>query len=298
MTSRARIVDVKHFAVHDGPGIRTTVFLKGCPLRCLWCHNPESVRNEPELALLEKKCVKCGACARVCACHRIENGVHLLDRDRCVACGRCVEACLFDALLLYGRMVSPEDLCGELLADRLFYEQTGGGVTLSGGEPLLHPGFCAELFGLLRAEGVSCALDTCGEVPWSAFETVLPVTDLFLYDLKQMDPGKHKRCTGVSNERILENLRRLSGTGKPIEIRMPLVPGYNDADSDLEAAGRFLAELNHLCGVRLLPYHSLARSKYRSVGHADTMPEAESPSAENLARAAEILRRNGAPVLM
>ena len=294
--NQAGLVDIKHFAVHDGPGIRTTVFLKGCPLRFLWCHNPESVRSEPELALLEK-CVKCGACAEVCSCHRVEGGSHVLDRGRCVACGRCVDACLFDALVLYGRKVTPEEILPELLEDRLFYTQSGGGVTLSGGEPLLHPAFCAELFGLLQHEGIPCAMDTCGEVPWSAFEAVLPVTELFLFDLKQMDPERHRRCTGVSNERILENLRRLSDTGKEIEIRMPLVPGFNDEEENLEAAGRFLAGLKPLRGVRLLPYHSFGRSKYRAVGHPDTMPDVASPSSEQLAHAADILRKHRIRVL-
>ena len=293
----ARIVDVKHFAVHDGPGIRSTVFLKGCPLRCLWCHNPESVRQEPELAVLSSKCVRCGACASVCPCHRIENGVHRLDRRLCRGCGTCLEACLHDALVLYGRRVTPEEICREVLADRIFYRESGGGVTVSGGEPLLQAEFCAELFSRLRGEGIHCAVDTCGEIPWEAFETVLPRTDLFLYDLKQMDPEKHRRCTGVSNQRILANLQRLSEPEKPVDIRMRVVPGFNDAEADFAAAGTFLSGLRNIRGVRLLAYHSFARSKYDSVGHADTMPEAETPSDGHLRHLAEILRGYGVAVL-
>ena len=207
----ATLVDIKRFAVHDGPGIRTTLFLKGCPLRCLWCHNPESVRPEPELGLPTRRCTVCGRCASACpnGAHLFIGGTHRIDRIRCTACGKCVSACLNDALILYGRSISPQEAARAALEDRAFYRHSGGGVTVSGGEPLLQPEFCAELFQLLHREGVSCAVDTCGCVPWSAFETVLPVTDLFLYDLKEIDPETHRRATGVSNSRILENLRKL-----------------------------------------------------------------------------------------
>ena len=279
--SVARIVDIKHFAVHDGPGIRTTVFLKGCPLRCIWCHNPESVRTVPEIALLNR-CTLCGRCAEVCRCHRIEKGKHLIDRTSCTGCGRCVSACLCNALVLYGKSFTPEGLMPELLTDRLFYEHSGGGITVSGGEPLLAPEFCRDLFRLLKTEGIHCAVDTCGNIPWNAFETVLPFADLFLYDLKQMDSDLHRQYTGAPNERILENLKHLDDTGKPIEIRMPIIPGLNDDPGEIASAGRFLGGLKHIIAVRLLPYHSFARSKYQAIGHADTMPAVESPSKEKL----------------
>ena len=292
-----RIVGIKHLAVHDGPGIRSTVFLKGCPLRCLWCHNPERVRPEPEIALRQGKCGGCGACAAVCSCHHVEGNLHTIDRKNCIGCGRCVEACLFDALTLYGQEMTVEAVLAEVLRDRVFYAESGGGVTVSGGEPLLHPEFCAELFEPLNAEKIPCAVDTCGEVPWKAFKTVLPHTGLFLYDIKAMDSDLHRRLTGRSNERILENLRTLDETGVPIEIRMPVVPGLNDSPEEFAAAGRFLAGLRHLVGVRLLAYHAFARSKYEAIGHAVTLPDVPSPSPEHRETLAKILTGFGANVL-
>ena len=291
MSKDGEIVDLKRFAVHDGPGIRTTLFLKGCPLSCVWCHNPESIRRMPELGLLKNKCVLCGECAKVCpeSCHSFSDGTHRIDRSKCIACGKCVSACLYDALILYGRRLSAEEAARLILEDRFFYEYSNGGATVSGGEPLLQTEFCAELFRLLKTEGVHCAVDTCGNVPWSAFERMLPLTDLFLYDFKEIDSEKHKAFTGAPNERILENLKRLSGCGVPIEIRMPLVPEYNMSDSDLSGAGEFLSGLKNITAVRLLAYHSLAHSKYESVGHTDTMPDVPAPSAEMMERAERIL---------
>lgn len=291
-----RIVGIKHLAVHDGPGIRSTVFLKGCPLRCLWCHNPESVRPGPELALRLSKCVGCGACAAVCRCHHVQNGKHLFDRQHCIGCGRCAEVCLYDALTLYGQEMTLDAVFREVHRDRVFYADDGG-VTVSGGEPLLHPEFCAELFRRLHAKNISCAVDTCGEVPWQAFETVLPYTDIFLYDLKAMDPDLHNRLTGRSNGRILANLHRLDETGVPIEIRMPVIPGLNDSPAQFAAAGQLLANLRHLTGVRLLAYHAFARSKYESIGHEVTLPDVPSPSPEHRGELADILSGFGVKVL-
>lgn len=287
----ASFVEIKRFAVHDGPGIRTTLFLKGCPLRCLWCHNPESTRREPELGLLERKCTNCRQCAAVCphGVHSFDEGKHRLDRTKCTSCGQCVCACLNDALILYGQSITPSEAACALLEDRAFYHYSGGGVTISGGEPLLQAEFCAELFRLLQQERISCAIDTCGCIPWEAFEMVLPFTDIFLYDLKHIDSKVHQQSTGVPNDRILANLRELDTTGKPIEIRMPIIPGINDSDSAITSAGRFLSTLNHLVGIRLLPYHSLAHQRYRAVGHPDTLPKVTPPTPEELNHIAGIL---------
>ena len=289
------LADIKRFAVHDGPGIRTTLFLKGCPLACRWCHNPETISLDPEIGWLKRKCVGCRRCATVCptGAHVFRDGAHELDRDRCVVCGTCVDACLPGALEYYGRELSVEEAAAAVLEDKTFYAQSGGGCTLSGGEPLLQAGFCAELCRRLREVGVHCAIDTSGAVPWESFEAVLPQTDLFLYDLKHTDSRRHRECTDGPNRLILDNLRRLAARNAPIEIRVPLIPGVNDAEPDLQAIGEFLHGLAGITGVRLLPYHGLARSKYEAVGRPDTMPEAPGPDAAAMAAAAETLRRCG-----
>lgn len=293
----ARYVEFKRFAVHDGPGIRTTLFLKGCPLACVWCHNPETISAKPELAIHDSRCVRCGECAAFCPCHSIVGGEHRFDRKNCTGCGKCVEHCLYDALELYGREISVEEAARILLEDRAFYAG-GGGVTVSGGEPLLQSGFCAELFARLKRDGIHCAIDTCGHVEWEAFRRVLPVTDLFLYDFKAADPEKHRALTGQDNERILANLRRLDETGKPIEIRMIQVPGLNMERSDLEQAAAFLSRLRHLTAVRLLACHHLAHAKYEAVGRKDTQPRVEMPGHAELEFSAAILRRAGLNVLL
>ena len=284
----ARYFAVKRFAVHDGPGVRTTLFLKGCSLRCAWCHNPEGIASGPELAFHEMKCSLCGACARVCRNHRVAAGRHDFDRAGCSACGKCVGACPSGALELFGMSITVAEAAKQLLADKVFYSE-GGGVTVSGGEPLLQSGFCAALFGRLKRAGVHCAADTSGNVPWSAFEQILPVTDMFLYDLKAADEDTHLRYTGCGNRLILDNLRRLDRTGREIEVRMPLVPGVNMDDGALRCAGELLAPLENVKRVRLLGYHDFARSKYRAIGAEDTMPHVAQPDEEALRRAAAVL---------
>ncbi|MBR4676025.1 MAG: glycyl-radical enzyme activating protein [Victivallales bacterium] len=294
--NEARYIDIKRFAVHDGPGIRTTLFLKGCPLRCIWCHNPESRFPQPELAIHYPKCTCCGECAKVCSCHAIVNGVHEFKRANCKACGKCVDACPSGVLELFGKTITVDEAAEKLLEDRIFYAD-GGGITISGGEPLLHSGFCADLLKRMHSEGIHCAIDTCGNVPWSAFEAVLPYTDIFLYDFKCADSEKHKQLTGCGNELILENLKKLNATGKEIEIRMIMVPEHNMAEGNLKAAGEFLAPLKSISAVRLLAYHSLARSKFQAVGHPDTMPDVPSPDADTLEHCADILRTYGVKVI-
>ena len=293
MENKARLMDVKRFAVHDGPGLRTTLFLKGCSLRCAWCHNPEGISHEKQLAYYAHKCIGCGECVRVCSrgAHKISETGHAFVRESCIGCGECEKVCLGEALTLFGRDIDVEEGYRIVTEDAIFYRETGG-VTVSGGEPLLHADFINSLFTRLKEDGIHTAVDTCGNIPWSAFEKVLPVTDLFLYDIKHIDPVSHKALTGADNILILENLKKLSGLGAKIEIRMPLVPGANDGEETLRGIGAFLGGLN-ITKMKVLPYHSMARSKYAALGMKDTMPDVPSPTDSELAAAVELLKSYG-----
>lgn len=279
------VSDIKRFAVHDGDGIRTTVFFKGCPLKCIWCHNPESIDSRPRLAYYPHKCLGCGECAAVCpsGAQMVTEKGHEFRRGACLACGRCEEVCPGGALKFYGRAVTVEELLPRLLEDRDFYETSGGGVTLSGGECLSQAPFCAELLRALKENGIRTAVDTCGYAPKEAFDLVLPYTDVFLYDIKAIDEEVHRRCTGRGNRRILENLRRLDRSGKGIEIRFPFVPGFNDGET--ERIREFLKTLNRRYRVRVLPYHNFAGSKYAALDLENTLPQ--TLPEESAVRAAE-----------
>lgn len=270
---KAAVFEIKRFAVHDGDGIRTTVFLKGCPLRCVWCHNPEGLSSKPQLAYYAHKCVNCGECVRLCPnrAHSIKDGQHSFDRSLCTACGKCAENCFSDALTLYGREMTVEELLPILLEDREFYENSGGGVTLSGGECLMQADFCAELLCALKHEGIHTAVDTSGFVAREALDKVMPYTDIFLYDLKAYDGDVHMRCTGCSNRQILDNLKYLDACGKKAEIRIPFVPGFND--DQIEKIAAFLSTLGNITAVRVLPYHNYAGAKYRALDIPNTLPK-------------------------
>lgn len=266
-----RIAAIKRLAVHDGPGLRTTLFLKGCPLQCKWCHNPECISVSPQIAYIAQKCLHCGECISLCRANRWADNTHQFNREMCNGCGECQNACLGGAFTFYGKEISPREALEILLEDRDFYAQSGGGITLSGGEPLMQAAFSAEILRLCHQEGLHTAIDTCGFAARAAVDTVLPYTDLFLYDLKAATESCHIACTGQSNRIILENLRFLSGTGKPIEIRIPYIPGMNDREMPGIAA--FLKDLPGISLVRILPYHPFAASKYASLGLSYPMPE-------------------------
>ncbi|MBR5311863.1 MAG: glycyl-radical enzyme activating protein [Clostridia bacterium] len=273
MDRKARISDIKRFAVHDGDGIRTTVFFKGCSLKCVWCHNPEGIGFRPQIAYYENKCIDCGECTQFCSrgSHRLTGAGHFYDRTSCVQCGECAAHCLGSALIYYGREITVEELLPLLLEDRDFYETSGGGVTLSGGECLMQADFCAKLLRRLKENGIHTAVDTCGFVPRESFNKVLPWTDVFLYDLKAWDEEAHIRCTGHSNRRILENLRYLDAKGASLELRIPYVPEYND--DQMEKIAEFARTLNNVRKVKILPYHRYAGSKYDALGMENTLPE-------------------------
>ena len=289
----APVADIRRLTIHDGPGVRDTVFVKGCPLHCLWCHNPESISPRPQLLFRSRLCVNCGTCAELCPqkVHAFTESGHVLNRGNCLSCGKCAEECLPGALNLCGTTLAAEEVVQSVLRDKAFFLNSGGGVTLSGGEPLLYPGFTAEVFRLLKEEGIPTALDTCGAVPFAAFEKVLPWTDRILFDIKGMDPERHARNTGRTNEGILENLSRLGRLNIPVEIRMPVVPGHNDDPAEFARAGEFLKNVAAVVAIRLLPWHR-AEGKYDLCGMEDPMPETETPSAEALEALAAVLRRS------
>lgn len=261
MINKVRVFDVKHYAVHDGPGIRTTFFLMGCPLKCLWCQNPESQKDETIITLTRMKCIGCGKCIDVCG----KLGEDLqLPRSACKLCGKCVETCYSGARAFGSKFFTPEDVLKKILPEKIFFDSSKGGVTFSGGECMLHIDFLIETVKLLRENGIRTAIDTCGAVPTSSFERMLPLADLYLYDIKKMDPILHKEYTGADNRLILENLRYLSENNADIIIRIPLIPGYTDSKDDIDSIGNFIRNDldNRIIRCELLPYNKLAASKY------------------------------------
>ncbi len=272
------ILHLQRFSTEDGPGIRTTVFFKGCPLRCLWCHNPESISMAPEVQWLENKCIGCGTCIKTCplgCLSRSEQGV-VIDREVCTGCGVCSEACPASAMELLGRRVGRDELFNELIKDQVYFEKSGGGVTLSGGEPLMQPDFAAALLRRLKERGISTAIDTCGVCSTASLEKVLSYTDIILFDLKEADPEKHYNFTGQYNRRIFDNLLYIrdyilnGAPEKVLWIRTPLIPGATATRDNINSLGAFIAE--NLSGVvqrwELCAFNNLCRDKYRRLGIA------------------------------
>lgn len=288
------IFDIRRYSVHDGPGIRTTVFFKGCPLDCWWCHNPESQHTQPELIVRENLCIGCGKCAEACPQGSTwQEGTTLhYNRQQCTLCGKCVAACMASAREIVGRQMSVEQVMRQVERDIPFYDESGGGVTFSGGEPVLQWQFLVELLKACKSLELHTALDTCGFAAWDVLQRVAEYTDLFLYDLKHTDPELHLRYTGVPLAPILDNLERLAGLGKRIFLRLPLIPGINDDEANLRRLGQLAAGLPAIEQIDLLPYHHSAAAKYQRLDRVYRLPETQ-PPGESLEATVTLLQAYG-----
>ena len=257
------IFNIQRYSIHDGPGIRTTVFLKGCPLRCFWCQNPESQDLPPQILFDRKKCTLCKSCIAVCPTQaiRLSDGKLTIDKKACKGCGKCVEVCPNESRRLVGKVATVDEVMHQVLRDVKFYENSGGGVTLSGGEPTAQSRFALAILQKCKERGLHTALDTCGYAPWTMMKKLVDHVDLVLYDLKHMDPKKHREATGKDNRLILKNVTRIADH-KPLRIRIPLIPGFNDSHEDIRAIARFVKKELDSVPIDLLPYNKLGESKY------------------------------------
>ncbi len=290
------VFDIKRYAIHDGPGIRTTVFLKGCLLNCPWCHNPEGKAREQEIMWWEERCERCKDCQSVCTKHAISflDGSLILDKTKCDLCGACTVACSSEALKLVGRKVTVDQVMREIKKDIAFYDESAGGVTLSGGEPLLQPDFSYRLLTACKELGIHTAVDTCGHTDSEILLRISRHVDLFLYDLKMIDDDKHRKLTGVSNSVIMKNLKKLSDSGQKIIVRFPLVPGVNDSQKDIHELGEFVSSLKGVRELNILPYHKGGAEKSKRLrGSANSLFRNHSPSAEMLSQVQEELKGFG-----
>ncbi len=275
------ITDIQRFSVHDGPGIRTTVFLKGCSNRCAWCHNPETFTRMPQLEFYPERCIACGTCVTVCprGVHRIEDGRHAADKSSCNHCGLCTEVCYTGALVMTGREVTAEEVLEQLRMDEPYYKRSGGGITLSGGEPVLQYEFAGEILKKCKIAGIHTALQTAGNYDFEHLEALLPDLDLVMYDIKAFSEEIYQKLILGNRRRILDNLKALDTRGIPIIVRTPVVGSVNDTEQEIAQIAGYLSELSHLVYYMLLPYHGLGKAKYDALGleydHPFYTPEKE-----------------------
>jgi pyruvate formate lyase activating enzyme len=302
------IFDIQRFSIHDGPGIRTSVFFKGCSLRCFWCHNPEGISVKQQIQFTESRCITCGACVVHCqeGAQQLVNGIRNYDRGLCKECGECIQYCYSEALMQVGRTVTVDEVMQEVVADKPFYMTSGGGVTLSGGEPALQVDFAVAVLEACRMAGIHTAIETAGNVPWPMLKRLVELSDLIMMDLKHLDDEKHRTATGVSNQRVLENARNIVLTHKPVVFRTPVIPTVNDNPGDMLAIGEFIFNLitssqstfNSPVDIswEWLPFHKLAADKYRSLGMDYKAKELNTISKEKLNELVSTTQVLGVPV--
>lgn len=280
------VTNIQGYSIHDGPGIRTVVFLKGCGLECQWCSNPECISPQPEVGFIKNLCTKCGKCAEVCPDGALiyeEGELPRIDRERCSGCGACSEVCSYKAIVLYGEQMNPDEVFDAVNRDKMFYLASGGGVTISGGEPLLQPQFVCELFEKCRRAGIHTGIETTGCASESTLRQVLPYTDLVLYDLKHLNSEKHRQYTGKPNELILSNAKIVAASGVETLFRMPLIPGINDDSQNIKETAEFLHGLgDNALRIELMPYHRLGKGKYESLDKEFHLSEILSPEPNEI----------------
>jgi len=295
---KGMILNIMRYSIHDGPGIRTTVFMKGCPLLCKWCHNPEALSGQVEMIYRKERCIRCGNCAVACPRQAVSevDGNVITEWGKCTRCGSCIEACYAEARELIGREMTIEDLMEKIFRDIAFYDESGGGVTFSGGEPLAQFEYLEEALRACREKSIHTAVDTTGYASPEILQRVAAFTDIFLYDLKSMDEAVHKEFTGVSNELILSNLKMLSDSGKEIILRYPLIPGVNDSEENIRKTGEFIRSLGIVKRMQLLPYHATGAEKYARLRMNYEMKDTAPCPEDAVSRIAEEMRRFGLTV--
>ena len=294
-TVKGYVFDIQRFSIHDGPGIRTTVFLKGCSLHCFWCQNPEGIYLRPEIMYYPDRCINCGNCVLVCRqnAHLMKDGVHQFVRERCNSCGKCTEVCYAGTLQLAGRKLSVKEVVEEVLKDKKFYDISGGGVTLSGGDVVVQHRFTNAMLGRCKKEGLHTAIETAANCRWMILEDLLPLLDLIMMDIKLIDSRRHKEATSASNRNILRNAQKLSETGNPLIIRTPIIPNVNDNVEDISAIAEFIHAFPNLLYYELLPFHRLGEGKYRSLGIDYPASQLKTPSNEKMIELAKAAREFG-----